>query len=273
MGIILAAGAMATSDRLILGVLCGCGGGMLVGFWEDAWGLAIRWRLVGLTLVLLPTAVIASSGRGLGTIGPIAILVAMLAYTNAYNFMDGINGISAIQAVTAAALFALEGAHHDLSHLRTLAIALLAAVLGFVPFNFPRAYIFLGDSGSYALGACIAGLAVALWSRGVPYYCCIAPLALYGADTASTLLRRAARREPISQPHREHVYQKLVDTGCSQLLVTAAIGAILVACSVLAVGVERENVEPLIAICAAVTLLGAYLASPTVVARSRRERP
>src|SRR5690606_35962360 len=92
---------------------------------------------------------------GAGPLDVAAAFVAAVVLTNVWNFMDGINGIAASQAVlvaTAYALFAAQGP------VFWLGLALAAGASGFLPFNFPRARIFMGDVGSGALGYALAAL-------------------------------------------------------------------------------------------------------------------
>ncbi|MEO6366307.1 MAG: lipopolysaccharide biosynthesis protein, partial [Luteimonas sp.] len=85
-----------------------------------------------------------------------ATLVLGVGLTNAWNFMDGIDGLAVAQAtiIAVASAIALTGPE------RWLAVALAAACAGFLPMNFPKARIFLGDVGSGALGFAIAALLV-----------------------------------------------------------------------------------------------------------------
>ncbi|UHQ21373.1 lipopolysaccharide biosynthesis protein [Lysobacter sp. 5GHs7-4] len=130
--------------------------------------------------------------------------VAALVLTNVCNFMDGINGLAASQAALAAlALGWLAGAPG-----LWLGLALAAACLGFLPFNFPRARIFMGDVGSGALGFALAGLAVfAAAGLGSRSAVVLMPLSAFLVDAGLTLLRRMLRRESWWTAHAQHTYQ------------------------------------------------------------------
>ena len=73
-----------------------------------------------------------------------------------------------------------------------------------------RARVFLGDAGSYALGAALAMLAAYAVLHGIPLEAALGPLALYLADTAWTLQRRIRAGERWLEAHRTHIYQQLV---------------------------------------------------------------
>lgn len=136
----------------------------------------------------------------------IAAFLLALVLVNAWNFMDGINGLAASQALLCATGFAVvlgDG-------WRLLALVLAAACLGFLPFNFPRARVFLGDVGSGGLGYLVAALlAAGFAARPMAWWplLLLPPLAML-ADTGLTLLWRIRRRERWWQAHVQHAFQR-----------------------------------------------------------------
>lgn len=154
-----------------------------------------------------------------------AIVVGVLALglVNVWNFMDGINGLASTQAI----LVALGGVLLGLTGNGALLAWILAmACLGFLPLNFPRARIFLGDVGSGALGflvACLLALAPA--PEPVPMLLWLLPLSAFLIDAALTLLSRIIRREQWWSPHVQHVYQRCVQAGHGHAVVTGAYAA------------------------------------------------
>jgi UDP-GlcNAc:undecaprenyl-phosphate GlcNAc-1-phosphate transferase len=126
-----------------------------------------------------------------------------LFVTNAVNFMDGLNGLAS-GCVGLAMLALLVGAG---SGTASQAAVLLAAILGFLPFNYPRARIFMGDVGSQVCGLLAAG--VALLAAPQPHISLVVPLALLPLllDAGFTLVRRARQGARLTQAHRGHLYQ------------------------------------------------------------------
>src|SRR5207244_9022591 len=102
----------------------------------------LPWLLTGMTSSLLWRLVF-----GLG------VLIWVVAYTNAFNFMDGINGISAAQVIVAGGYFGIVGTQRHVPLLAAGGFVAAGAAAAFLPFNFPKATVFLGDVGSYFLGA------------------------------------------------------------------------------------------------------------------------
>ena len=137
-------------------------------------------------------------------------VVWLLFTTNAMNFIDGLNGLAGGVALIAALFLALIAGQHEGWFAYAAAGLLAAGLAGFLPFNFPRARIFMGDVGSQFCGFMLAILAVVA-SRfdGVELSFLLMPMLLFGVlfDVAFTLVRRARDGERLTQPHRGHLYQ------------------------------------------------------------------
>jgi UDP-GlcNAc:undecaprenyl-phosphate/decaprenyl-phosphate GlcNAc-1-phosphate transferase len=139
-----------------------------------------------------------------------ATILWLLFATNAMNFIDGLNGLAGGVALIAACFLAGIAAASGGWFAYFAALLLAAGLVGFLPFNFPRARIFMGDVGSQFCGFILAVLAVVA-SRfdGVELSFLIVPMLLSGVlfDVAFTLIRRAFAGEPLTEPHRGHLYQ------------------------------------------------------------------
>ena len=218
-------------------------------------GLAVVLLILGLPGVQSPDSVEAwLAAIVLGT-------VWVAGYTNSFNFMDGVNGISVLNAVLGGGLFAGVGVWYDVPGLSVMGAALAGAALGFLPWNAPRARVFLGDVGSYALGAGLATMA--LWSvlAGVPVLVCGCPLVIYLADTGFALASRVVRRQPWRQAHRDHIYQRLTDAGMTHLgvaLLNVAAAALVVAAVLVAAAAGSSGMGAVLSLA----VVGGYLALP-----------
>jgi UDP-GlcNAc:undecaprenyl-phosphate/decaprenyl-phosphate GlcNAc-1-phosphate transferase len=152
-----------------------------------------------------------------------ATVVWLLFATNAMNFIDGLNGLAGGVALIAACFLAGIAAFSGGWFAYFAALLLAAGLVGFLPFNFPRARIFMGDVGSQFCGFILAVLAVVA-SRfdGVELSFLIVPMLLSGVlfDVAFTLIRRAIAREPLTEPHRGHLYQVAHRSGAPATAVT-----------------------------------------------------
>jgi UDP-GlcNAc:undecaprenyl-phosphate/decaprenyl-phosphate GlcNAc-1-phosphate transferase len=244
----------------------------LIGLAEDLDGLAAGQRLalqagggVLAGLVLVSTLPVPA-----GALAVLAVLTAVwiTGFVNAFNFMDGVNGISGAHALAGGTVFALLGAWSGDAFLVPAGAALAASALAFLPWNAGRARVFLGDVGSYALGAGLAVLAAYAVIRGIPAEAALGPLALYLADTGWTLQRRIRAGERVLEPHRSHTYQRWCDAGWSHQRVTTVTVALTVLLSLLG-GASLTGSIVLRALCdaAGAAVLIAYLRSPAVLLR------
>jgi len=177
-----------------------------IGWVDDHRPLPVRLRLGVHALAGLVLAV----GIGIqgGSLPMCAFAFALaLVWTNIWNFMDGIDGIAASQAAIWGGALALMAPAEPL---RMLGAMTAAACVGFLPLNFPRARIFMGDVGSGVLGFLVAaGFAWLLSSAGMAGWAAAFALAPFGVDAALTLGTRVIRGEAWWTPHVQHLYQRL----------------------------------------------------------------
>ena len=141
----------------------------------------------------------------------IITIVGMVWFINLFNFLDGIDGYASIEAIAmASAFFIFTGQSFNL--------VLIGSVLGFLIWNWPKAKIFMGDVGSTQLGFIIVVLAIYFHNENqLPILCWLILSAPFWFDATLTLYRRWRNREILSQAHRKHVYQRLVQSGFSHL--------------------------------------------------------
>ncbi len=136
----------------------------------------------------------------------------LIFITNAINFMDGLNGLIAGCMACAAAALALVAPFFGVPELQWPALLLACCMLGFLPFNFPHARIFLGDVGSQGCGL-LAGAAALYVASHTTQPCggLLGPALLFPLmyDVAFTLIRRWHAGHSLVQAHRGHIYQVL----------------------------------------------------------------
>ncbi|NIK38024.1 UDP-N-acetylmuramyl pentapeptide phosphotransferase/UDP-N-acetylglucosamine-1-phosphate transferase [Xanthomonas arboricola] len=176
-----------------------------VGWWDDHRPLSARLRFAIhlLASVLLGWLVSHHTGK---LWDGVLTAMASVVLINVWNFMDGINGLASSQAALAALAFAavVPGAW------AWAGLAVAASCLGFLPFNFPRARIFLGDGGSGALGYVLAALlALTVASGQVSWWISWLPLTAFLVDAGFTLLSRMLDGQRWWEPHAQHLYQRL----------------------------------------------------------------
>ncbi|MDP8975697.1 MAG: glycosyl transferase [Actinomycetota bacterium] len=201
----------------------------------------------------------------------VGVLLWLVSYVNAFNFMDGINGVSASQATVAGVAWWAMGRSAEVPALAAGGLIVAGAAAGFAPFNFPRAQVFLGDVGSYLLGAWLAVLVVIALRGGLPLEAAVAPVLVYLADTAATIVRRLRGNEAWYEPHRHHAYQRLVIAGWSHTRTTVLIAGLVAACSALgAVSLVDSPALRAAADVGLVVIVAAYLSVPSRVSHHSR---
>lgn len=140
-------------------------------------------------------------------------IIGMVWFINLFNFLDGIDGYASIEAITLVLAFYLFTGHN-------INLILIASVLGFLFWNWPKAKIFMGDVGSTQLGFIIVVLGVYFHNENrlsISYWLILS--APFWFDATLTLFRRWRNKEKLSQAHRKHIYQRLVQSGYSHLKV------------------------------------------------------
>ena len=220
-----------------------------VGFLDDRHTIPVATRLLVHTAAAawavmwiggLPAIVLGDQTIPLGWFGAALGIAGVVWVLNLFNFMDGIDGIAASEAVFvswgALIPMALAGISRGVS---TASLVFGAACLGFLPWNWPPAKIFMGDVGSGYIGYAVAVLALAATHEnpGAAWVWLILG-GVFFIDATMTLVRRVLRRERVYQAHRNHAYQWLARRWRSHLRVTVAVLAVnvfwLLPCSVFA---------------------------------------
>jgi len=240
-----------------------------LGWIEDVRGLKVQTRLGAQALI---SAVVAVSAAALFDLPvPLVVLAALggVFYVNAANFMDGVNGISSWHGIIVGAYFGIVGLASGSPELSLMGIVTAAAFLSFLPWNAPRARMFMGDVGSYALGGAALALCVYAVGEGTPLLVALAPLMVYAADVLTTIVRRARRGEHLHHAHREHTYQLVQQITGSHGIATLLASTATVACAAIGLLSLRMPelivwVLPLIGI-----VLVAYLATPKLLKLGR----
>jgi UDP-N-acetylmuramyl pentapeptide phosphotransferase/UDP-N-acetylglucosamine-1-phosphate transferase len=202
----------AAAPAFAAGLVITAAGGLL----DDLRPLRALPKLAIQGLGALPLAVaVPLMPEQLGQLmGVVLAWSSLLVLVNFWNFMDGSNGMAAGQAlIVGLGLAWLAGAG---SAAGLLGLAMAAGCLGFLPFNLPRARLFLGDVGSFSLGYGVAAALLIALSEGQaqPWHLLLLPSAFL-LDAGLTLALRVARRQRFWLAHREHVYQRAVAHGFS----------------------------------------------------------
>jgi len=235
---LLAYGYLNNFDSsFLIGVL---GSGVLislVGFIDDHRHIAAHWRLIVHFLAAI-WVLFCFGGFPLVKIGGIQyefhIVIQIIAafylvwLLNLYNFMDGIDGIASLEAITVClGGIVLYWLAEPTGNTWIVPALLLAAVAGFLPWNFPQAKIFMGDAGSGFLGLMLGALSIqAAWIAAELFWSWLILLGVFLVDSTVTLVRRILRKEKFYEAHCSHAYQHAARQFGSHIPVSISVGFI-----------------------------------------------
>ena len=211
--------------RRIAGVLAGCAFVFVAGLIDD-WkeltpGPQLAAQILAALIAAATTVFIERFTNPLNdrlVVLPLALAVPVTVFwiagmMNTVNWLDGLDGLAAGVGAIAAGLFALHAYRLGQSEVALFPLALAGACLGFLPFNFNPARVFLGSSGTM-----VAGFALATFSILAPARVATALLvmALPIVDTAWQIFDRYRRGRSPLQGDRGHLHFRLLDLGYSQ---------------------------------------------------------
>jgi UDP-GlcNAc:undecaprenyl-phosphate GlcNAc-1-phosphate transferase len=154
---------LARRGPQLAAVLGGCLGMVVLGWLDDRYELRAATKFGGQVLIAL---LVAASGVRITLFVPsaafsIAVTVLwIVTLTNAFNFLDNMNGLCAGVGAIGAFAFGMKAAIGGQYLVAILAFLAFGALLGFLPYNYPRATAFLGDAGSHLVGFLLAVLAI-----------------------------------------------------------------------------------------------------------------
>ncbi len=207
----------------------------IVGFLDDSHNLPASWRyLVQLSVAAISVFWFATNPAELGEaktwFGFVATAIGMTAMINFYNFMDGLDGLVAGVSAMQLGFLAI---YLPLNWLWLL----VAALIGFLWWNWSPAKIFMGDVGSTVLGAIVAIALLQANDARLTWVGLAITLPLIG-DAIYTLICRLIRQENIFKAHRTHLFQRLQQSGFTHAQVSSLyiVYTLLIAIAIINLG-------------------------------------
>jgi len=177
---------------------------------DDMRNLSPQIRLAGHFFA----ALVALLGADVQLLWFVPVLLFIVWMTNLYNFMDGSDGLAGGMAWFGFGGYGIGAWLTGNEMFALLNFSVAAAAVGFLAFNFHPAKVFMGDAGSIPLGFLAAVFGVSGWQQGYwPLWFPLLVFSPFAADATVTLLKRARRGKKLSQAHRSHYYQRLVQMG------------------------------------------------------------
>lgn len=206
---------------------------LVTGLLDDRFGLSPKAKLFGQLLCALVTVLIA--GWTIQSVNLVGIELALswlaIPFTlfwivgaiNAFNLIDGLDGLAAGSAAIIFGATAWIAAQSGNGVAMVLSVGFVGVLLGFLPFNWAPAKVFLGDGGTHFVGYWLAVLSIQATQStlnsaptDVPLIVSVLLLGVPIADTAWAIMRRLARKQSIFQADRGHLHHRILALGLSE---------------------------------------------------------
>lgn len=218
-------------------LLVGACGMVVLGWIDDRHELKPALKFTGQALIAL---LVAAGGVRLTLFVPSAAfsyamtVLWILAITNAFNLSDNMNGLCAGLGFVGASLFAAVAIGHGQYLVALLALLIAGSLLGYLPFNYPNASVFLGDAGSHLVGYLMAVMAILPHFYSTKHQeprplAVLSPLLILAVpilDTASVFVTRTLAGKPFWIGDTNHLSHRLVRAGLGK---PAAVGVLWLA--------------------------------------------
>lgn len=249
------------------GIVLGATVIVIGGVIDDIKDLKPKYKLLfqiiaSITLILFGIKVnlitnIFGSGKDFINVGVLGIpitIIWVIGITNAFNLIDGLDGLAAgvgfISSVTLFIVAFINGRENA----AFLTVILAGSILGFLPFNFNPASIFMGDTGSQLLGFILAAISIDGAIKSATALVIAVPLLALGLpiyDTLFAMIRRKLNGKPIMQADKGHLHHRLLGLGLSQrqaVIIIYLINAILGGIAIIAMQISSEKAYFLLAL-------------------------
>lgn len=232
-GFLISILCFATVDTQLKGIIIGCLIIVAVGIVDDVKQLSAKVKFVlqivtavivvlhGVTIkyISVPSFIVEGGILNLGFMSIPITIVWIVGVTNAVNLIDGLDGLAVgVSSIATFSLFFIAILTREFQ-LAVITAALAGACLGFLPYNFNPAKIFMGDTGSTFLGFMLSVICIQGLFKGYVIISFIVPFLILGLpifDTGFAIVRRIWNKKPIMAPDRGHLHHRLMDMGFSQ---------------------------------------------------------
>ncbi|MDO4563667.1 MAG: MraY family glycosyltransferase [Clostridia bacterium] len=283
LGFTVAAAFCAVWNKQLIATMCGAVIIVVVGAFDDRYNISAKLKLLfqilaalipvfaGITIerMTFPTSIIPSGVLEFGIWGAPLTVVWIVAVTNALNLIDGLDGLAVgVASISSMTLLCISIIVAE-PFVGTLTACLVGACIGFLPYNFNPAKLFMGDTGALFLGYMLSVLSMMGLYKSYTLVSFAVPLLVLGLpifDTGAAIIRRAKNRKPIMSADRSHLHHKLVDSGCTHkqaVLIIYAMCILLGMCAIILMASGVIRVWALV-LTAAIFIAFAF-ASPAVV--------
>ena len=257
----------------LAGILVGSAFVSLLGLWDDRFSLSPWGKLLGqfVAVGLLIVSGVSITTLRMPVLNYTATGLWVVGITNALNLLDNMDGLSGGIAAIASGYFALMCSFTGQYLVGALSVAVMAACIGFLFYNWNPATIFMGDSGSLFLGFMLAAIGIKLrFPENVSFVTWMIPVIVLGVpvfDTTLVVISRLRRRlNPLTTPGMDHSSHRLTYVGLSRREAVLVLYCVAFILGLVALFITQASVLESYLMGGVVLLVGLY-------ALWRMERP
>ncbi|MBU3179861.1 glycosyltransferase family 4 protein [Clostridium psychrophilum] len=273
-GTILYNGILTTSQ---IGIIIGATIIVIGGIIDDIKDLRPKYKLI--IQVLAAVCLIVSGVKitvitnpfvelypylSMGWINIPLTIIWIVGVTNAFNLIDGLDGLAAGIAFISSVTLMIVSILNGRLEAAFLTAVLSGAILGFLPYNFNPASIFMGDTGSQLLGFLLAAISIEGAIKSATAFVIAVPILAFGLpiyDTLFAMIRRKVNGKSIMQADRGHLHHRLLDMGLSQkqvVVIMYLISAVLGGIAIIAMQISTQRAYFLLTLVIIIIVLVAW---------------
>lgn len=264
-------------DRTLISIIIGGSIICISGIIDDIRGLSpkakLTFQIIASIVLILGDVKIDAITNPFGKPGTLLLLNGfsipltifwVVGITNTLNLIDGLDGLAAGVAMIASLSFLFVANKFSYIPIMIMSAIVAGSCIGFLPYNFNPAKIFMGDTGALLLGFMLAALSIEGVMKSVATIAVVVPIIILGVpifDTTFAIFRRLLNGKSIAEADKGHLHHRLLNMGYSQkktVLILYSISAIFGLCAIF---IAKTNSKRAVFVAVIVFVLTILLAS------------
>ncbi|OFI06203.1 putative undecaprenyl-phosphate N-acetylglucosaminyl 1-phosphate transferase [Clostridium acetireducens DSM 10703] len=243
-----------------LGIIIGATIILIGGFIDDKWDIKPLYKLlfqIAATIFLIFFGVkikiitnpffTYNQYINIGCFSIPLTIIWVIGITNAFNLIDGLDGLAAGVALISSITILVIALLNQRNEAAILMAILSGSILGFLPYNFNPASIFMGDTGSQLLGFLLASISIEGAIKSATAFAIAVPILALGLpiyDTLFAMIRRKINGKPIMQADKGHLHHRLLGLGLTQkqaVIIMYLVSAVLGSFAIIAMQISSQR--------------------------------
>ncbi|MBZ2174930.1 undecaprenyl/decaprenyl-phosphate alpha-N-acetylglucosaminyl 1-phosphate transferase [Schnuerera sp. xch1] len=273
--VIVSSLAFLPVDKTLISIIIGGTLILISGIIDDMKGLSpkakLAFQIIAAVVLIYGDVKIDAVTNPFGGPGSVLVLDGfsipltifwVVGITNTLNLIDGLDGLAAGVTMISSLSFLFVANRFNYLPIMIMSAIVAGSCLGFLPYNFKPAKIFMGDTGALFLGFILAALSIEGVMKSVATIAVIVPIIILGVpifDTTFAIFRRLLNGKSIAEADKGHLHHRLLQRGFSQrntVLILYAISAAFGICAILISSIDsKKAVMFSVIICIIIILL------------------